>query len=84
MYSTTHKTVCSITSHNGVYQESSRRWSLADNESICLFSSIGNASSGGPYIKSTHELHELASQQDERAQQYEGDAVEYEMLARTG
>jgi hypothetical protein len=59
-----------------VYQESSRRWSLADNESISLFSSIGNAWSGGPFIESAHDLHELASQQDERAPQYEGDAIE--------
>jgi len=41
-----------------------------------LFSSIGNAWSGGPFIKSAHDLHELASQQDERAPQYEGDAIE--------
>jgi hypothetical protein len=58
------------------YQESSRRLSLADNESTSLFSSIGNAWSGGPFIESAHELHELASQQDERAPQYEGDAIE--------
>ena len=49
---------------------------LADNESISLFSSIGNAWSGGPFIESAHDLHELASQQDERAPQYEGDAIE--------
>jgi len=46
------------------------------NERISLFSSIGNAWSGGPFIKSAHHLHELASQQDERAPQYEGDAIE--------
>src|ERR1700677_4589792 len=45
------------------------------NESISLFSSIGNAWSGGPFIKSAHHLHELASQQDERAPQYEEDAI---------
>jgi hypothetical protein len=39
------------------------------NESISLFSSIVNAWSGHPFIKSTHDLHELASQQDERAPQ---------------
>src|SRR5271155_5369301 len=32
-----------VNHHMRVYQESSRRWSLADNESISLFSSIGNA-----------------------------------------
>jgi hypothetical protein len=42
---------------------------------------LGNARSGGPFIESAHDLHELASQQDERAPQYEGDAIE--MLART-
>ena len=31
---------------------------------------------GGPFIESAHDLHELASQQDERAPQYEGDAIE--------
>jgi hypothetical protein len=41
--------------------------SQTTNESISLFSSIVNAWSGGPFIKSTHDLHELASQQDERA-----------------
>ena len=65
-----------ISEDYGVYQESSRRWSLADNESISLFSSIGNAWSGSPLIESAHDLHELASQQDERAPQYEGDAIE--------
>jgi hypothetical protein len=54
------------------------------DECIGLFSSVGNAWSGGPFIESAQDLHELASQQDERAPQYEGDAVEYEMLARTG
>ena len=51
---------------------------------IGLFTSVANAWSGGPFIESAHDLHELASQQDDRAPQYEGDAVEYEMLARTG
>ena len=32
--------------------------------------------SGRPLIESAHDLHELASQQDERAPQYEGDAIE--------
>ena len=32
--------------------------------------------SGRPLIKSAQDLHELASQQDERAPQYEGDAIE--------
>jgi hypothetical protein len=32
--------------------------------------------SGSPLIESAHDLHELASQQDERAPQYEGDAIE--------
>jgi hypothetical protein len=59
-----------------VYQESSRRWSLADNESTSLFSSIGNAWSGDPFIKSAHDHDEIASKQDERAPQYEGDAIE--------
>jgi hypothetical protein len=45
-------------------------------ESIGLFSSIGSARLGSPFIKSAHDLHELASQQDERAPQYEGDAIE--------
>jgi hypothetical protein len=65
-----------VNDHKGVYQESSRRWSLADNESTSLFSSIGNAWSGDPFIESAHDLHEIASQQDERAPQYEGDAIE--------
>ena len=29
-----------------------------------------------PIIESAHDLHELASQQDERAPQYEGNAIE--------
>jgi hypothetical protein len=33
-----------------------------------------------PLIKSEHHLDELASQKDERAPQYEGDAIEQEML----
>jgi hypothetical protein len=39
---------------------------------------------GGPFIESAHDLHEPTSQQDDRAPQYEGNAVQYEMLARTG
>jgi hypothetical protein len=35
-----------------------------------------NGPSGRPFIESAHNLHELASQQDERAPQYEGDAIE--------
>jgi hypothetical protein len=35
-----------------------------------------NGPSGRPFIESAHDLHELASQQDERAPQYEGDAIE--------
>ena len=66
----------SLDDEKRVYQESSRRWSLADNESISLFSSVGNAWSDSPFIESAHDLHELASQQDERAPQYEGDAIE--------
>jgi hypothetical protein len=54
------------------------------SESISLFSSMGNDWSGGPFIKSAHDLHELASQQNERAPQYEEDAIEKEMLAGTG
>jgi DNA-binding transcriptional LysR family regulator len=38
---------------------------------------------GCPFVESAHDLHELASQQDDRTPQYEGNAVEYEMLART-
>ena len=41
------------------------------NECIAL-----NGPSGRPFIESAHDLHELASQQDERAPQYEGDAIE--------
>jgi hypothetical protein len=33
-----------------------------------------NGPSGSPFMKSAQDLHELASQQDERAPQYEGDA----------
>ena len=39
---------------------------------------------GGPFIESAHDFHELASQEDDRAPQYEGNEVEYEMLPRTG
>ena len=46
------------------------------DECIGLFFSVGNAWSGSPFIESAHDLHELASQQDERAPQYEGDAIE--------
>jgi hypothetical protein len=49
---------------------------LVDNESISLFSSTANAWSGGPFIESAQDLHELASQQDERAPQYQGYAIE--------
>ncbi len=41
------------------------------NECIAL-----NGPSGHPFIESAHDLQELASQQDERAPQYEGDAIE--------
>jgi hypothetical protein len=41
------------------------------NECIAL-----DGPSGHPFIESAHNLHELASQQDERAPQYEGDAIE--------
>ena len=37
--------------------------------------------SGGPFIESAHEFHKLASQQNDRAAQYEGNAVEHQMLA---
>jgi hypothetical protein len=51
-------------------------WSETVNERVGLFSPIGNVRSGGPFIESAHDLHELASQQDKRAPQYEGDAKE--------
>jgi len=54
------------------------------DECIGLLSSVGNAWSAGPFIESAQDLHELASQQDERAPQYEGDDIKKEMRARTG
>ncbi len=51
---------------------------------IGMFTSVANAWSGGPFIESAHDLHEPKSQQDDRAPQYERNAVEYEMLPRTG
>ena len=41
------------------------------NECIAL-----NAPSGHPVIESAHNLHELASHQNDRAPQYEGNAIE--------
>ena len=41
------------------------------NECIAL-----NGPSGRPFIESAHNLHELASHQNDRAPQYEGDAIE--------
>ena len=35
-----------------------------------------NGPSGRPFIESAHNLHELASHQNDRAPQYEGDAIE--------
>jgi len=35
-----------------------------------------NGPSGRPFIESAHNLHEFASQQDERAPQYERNAIE--------
>jgi len=49
------------------------------NECIAL-----NGPSGRPFIESAHNLHELASHQNDRAPQYERNAIEWEMLARTG
>ena len=41
------------------------------NECIAL-----NGPSGRPFIESAHNLHELASHQNDRAPQYEGNAIE--------
>ncbi len=41
------------------------------NECIAL-----NGPSGRPFIESAHNLHELASHQNDRAAQYEGNAIE--------
>ncbi len=41
------------------------------NECIVL-----NGPSGRPFIESAHNLHELASHQNDRAPQYEGNAIE--------
>ncbi len=62
-------------SRKSVYEDWSWRvgW-LA--EPMALFSSVGNAWSGGPLIELEQDFHELASQQDERAPQYEGNAIE--------
>jgi len=54
------------------------------DESVGLCSSIGKPRSRRPLIESALNLHELASQQDERAPQYEGDAIEDEVRARGG
>jgi len=44
---------------------------LKVNECIAL-----NGPSGRPFIESAHNLHELASHQNDRAPQYEGNAIE--------
>ena len=41
------------------------------NECIAL-----NGPSGRPFIESAHNLHELTSHQNDRAPQYEGNAIE--------
>ena len=44
---------------------------------ICSFNAANNIIlMWSPLIESAHDLHELASQQEERAPQYEGDAIE--------
>src|SRR5579859_1183387 len=50
---------------------------------LCPQISHLNGPLGGPFIESANDLHEPTSQQDDRAPQYEGNAVEYEMPART-
>ena len=46
------------------------------NECIVRKISHLNGPSGRPFIESAHNLHELASHQNDRAPQYEGNAIE--------